>query len=274
MWCSAYTINAVISPKPTCEGDRTYTYTFTDCEGNTHDWVFTYTVEYQDFSMPANGGLIVDCPDDTDIAPIPPTVLDNCGVTLIPAGPVVSPKPTCEGSRTYTWTYTDCEGNTHDWVYFYAIEYEDFTLPANSGLTVDCPDDTDVVPTPPTVMDNCGVTLTPTGPSISAKPMCEGTRTYTWTYTDCEGNNHDWIYTYTVEYEDFTVPADGSLTVDCPDDTDVVPTPPTVMDNCGVTLTPSGPVVSPKPLCEGIRTYTWTYTDCEEITILGLYIYH
>ena len=28
---------------------------------------------------------------------------------------------------------------------------------------------------------------------------CEGTITYTWTYTDCEGNNHDWVYTYTIE---------------------------------------------------------------------------
>jgi hypothetical protein len=263
----------VISVKPTCEGDRTYTYTFTDCENNTHDWVFTYTVEYLDFSLPANGSLTVDCPDDTDVVPVPPTVMDNCGVTLTPTGPVVSMKPTCEGTRTYTWTYTDCEGNTHDWVYTYTIEYEDFTLPANGSLTVDCPDDTDVVPVPPTVMDNCGVTLTPTGPSISVKPGCEGTRTYTWTYTDCEGNTHDWVYTYTIEYEDFTVPANGSLTVDCPDDTDVVPVPPTVMDNCGVTLTPTGPVTTAKPMCEGTRTYTWTYTDCEGNTHPWVYTY-
>ena len=31
--------------------------------------------------------------------------------------------------------------------------------------------------------------------------------TYTYTYTDCEGNTHDWVYTYTIERADFTVPA-------------------------------------------------------------------
>ena len=40
---------------PSCEGDRTYTYTYADCEGNSHAWVYTYTVEYQDFAMPTNG---------------------------------------------------------------------------------------------------------------------------------------------------------------------------------------------------------------------------
>jgi hypothetical protein len=48
-------------------------------------------------------------------------------------------------------------------------------------------------------MDNCGVTLMPTGPVDSGEPVCEGTRTYTWTYTDCEGNSHQWVYTYTVD---------------------------------------------------------------------------
>ena len=114
-------------------------------------------------------------------------------------------------------------------------------LPADGSSTVACPNNTDVVPVPPTVMDNCGVTLTPTGPVVSPKPSCEGTRTYTWTYTDCEGNTHNWVYTYTIEYLDFSVPAGGSSTVACPNDTDVVPVPPTVMDNCGVTLTPTGP---------------------------------
>ncbi|MEM6963351.1 MAG: HYR domain-containing protein [Bacteroidota bacterium] len=253
----------VISTKPMCEGTRTYTYTYTDCEGNSNDWVFTYTVEYEDFTVPAAGSMTVACPDDTDAAPTLPVVTDNCGVTLTPSTPVISNKPMCEGTRTYTYTYTDCEGNSNDWVFTYTVEYEDFTAPAPGSMAVACPDDTDAVPTPPAVTDNCGVTLTPTGPVDSGKPTCEGTRTYTWTYTDCEGNTQDYVFTYTVEYEDFTAPAPGSMTVACPDDTDAVPTPPAVTDNCGVTLTPTGPVDSGKPTCEGTRTYTWTYTDCE-----------
>ena len=43
---------------------------------------------------------------------------------------------------------------------------------------------------------------------------CEGTITYTWNYADCEGNNHDWVYTYTIEVP-FTVPADDGSTVAC-----------------------------------------------------------
>ena len=40
---------------------------------------------------------------------------------------------------------------------------------------------------------------------------CEGTSTYTFTYTDCEGNTHDWVYTYTIERLPFTDPTDVDL---------------------------------------------------------------
>ena len=42
----------------------------------------------------------------------------------------------------------------------------------------------------------------------------------------------------------------------------VVVTPPNVQDACLNDLTPTGPVVSASPACEGDITYTWTYTDC------------
>ncbi len=60
-------------------------------------------------------------------------------------------------------------------------------------------------PTLPTVTDNCGNTLTPSGPAMSGTySSCEGTIIYTYTYTDCEVNTHNWVYTYTVERLDFT----------------------------------------------------------------------
>ena len=49
---------------------------------------------------------------------------------------------------------------------------------------------------------------------------------YTFTYTDCAGNSHVWNYTYTIDIPDFTLPADGSSTVNCPADA-TAPTPPT-----------------------------------------------
>ena len=258
----------------TCEGQRVWTYRYTDCANHTADWTFTYTIEVEDFTAPANSGTTVSCPDDTDTAPMLPSVSDNCGTSLSPDGPpVISTKPTCEGTRTYTYTFTDCEGNSHDWVYTYTIEYEDFTMPPNGSTTVSCPDDTDTAPSLPSVKDNCGITLTPSAPVISTKPTCEGTRTYTYTYTDCEGNSHDWVYTYAVEYEDFTMPSNGGTTVSCPDDTDTAPSLPSVKDNCGITLAPSAPVISTKPTCEGTRTYTYTYTDCENNSHEWVYTY-
>ncbi|MFN9954240.1 MAG: hypothetical protein ACK55I_14175, partial [bacterium] len=119
-------------------------------------------------------------------------------------------------------------------------------------------------PSPPAVNDNCGNALTPSGP-VTGGPYtsCEGTRTWTWTYTDCEGNSHPWVYTYTIERNDFTVPANGSSTVSCIA-LATTPAPPSVNDNCGNALTPSGPVTGGTyTSCEGTRTFTYTYTDCE-----------
>jgi hypothetical protein len=60
-----------------------------------------------------------------------------------------------------------------------------------------------VLPAPPVVTDNCGVTLTPTGPVETGTVVCEGDFTYTWTYTDCEGNTQDYVHTVTFEYDPF-----------------------------------------------------------------------
>jgi gliding motility-associated-like protein len=250
----------VISPIPTCEGDVTYTYTFVDCEGNSNNWVFTYTIERDDFVMPANGAAIVAC--SASIAtPTVPNVTDACGNNITPTGPVISSTPACEGDVTYTYTFTDCEGNTHDWVFTYTIERNDFTVPANGIATVACSASI-VTPTVPSVTDACGNNITPTGPAISSTPTCEGDVTYTYTFTDCEGNTHDWVFTYTIERADFTVPANGGSTVACTSQI-VPPTVPTVTDACGNAITPTGPVVSPIPTCEGNITYTYTFTDCE-----------
>jgi gliding motility-associated-like protein len=204
----------VVSALPTCEGNVTYTYTFTDCEGNTQDWVYTYTIERADFTMPANAAAAVACPADV-VAPTVPIVTDACGNTLTPSTPVVSASPTCEGDVTYTYTFTDCEGNTHDWVYTYTIERNDFAMPANASSTVACPADV-IAPTVPTVTDACGNILTPSVSIVSAMPTCEGDVTYTYTFTDCEGNTHDWVYTYTID--DTIVPtgtAPANLNLQC-----------------------------------------------------------
>jgi len=113
----------------------------------------------------------------------------------------------------WVYTYTDCAGNTDDWTYTYTIEVEDFlaNMPDDDGSQIAC-DETVVQPTPPPVNDNCGNPITPTGPELGGTSLdCGGTITFTWNYADCEGNNHDWVYTYTVvdsEYPTASNPED------------------------------------------------------------------
>jgi hypothetical protein len=97
--------------------------------------------------MPDHAGSTVACVADI-VAPTVPIVTDNCGNTLTASAPVVSTTPACEGDVTYTYTFTDCEGNTHDWVYTYTSRERDFTMPANAASTVACAADV-VAPTVP-----------------------------------------------------------------------------------------------------------------------------
>ena len=248
---------------PACEGDVTYTWTYTDCAGFTHDYVHTVTITRVDFTAPSPTTAAVGCYADI-VLPTPPTVTDDCGTTLTPTGPVEGTVPACEGDVTYTWTYTDCAGFTHDYVHTVTITRVDFTAPSPTTAAVDCYADI-VLPTPPTVTDDCGTTLTPTGPVEGTVPACEGDVTYTWTYTDCAGFTHDYVHTVTITRVDFTAPSPTTAAVDCYADI-VLPTPPTVTDDCGTTLTPTGPVEGTVPACEGDVTYTWTYTDCAGFT--------
>ncbi|HQP04621.1 MAG TPA: hypothetical protein PLP11_08450, partial [Bacteroidales bacterium] len=138
-----------------CEGTRTYTYTYADCEGNSHNWVYTYTIEVLPFPNPPDGSSTVDCIADA-VAPTLPVVTDNCGNTLTPTGPTIGGTyVNCEGTRTYTYVYTDCEGNTQDWLYTYAID--DNTPPSISGSI------------PVSNISGCDISAAPTAASTVAE---------------------------------------------------------------------------------------------------------
>jgi hypothetical protein len=135
----------------------------------------------------------------------------------------------------------------------------------NGSSTVNCPSDA-VAPTPPAVTDACGRAITPTVTTPSPV-TCNGTMVYTFTYADCAGHTHDWTYTYTIAAPDFTLPTNGSSTVNCPSDA-VAPTPPAVTDACGRAITPT--VTTPSPVtCNGTMVYTFTYADCAATLMTG-----
>jgi hypothetical protein len=126
------------------------------------------------------------------------------------------------------------------WTYTYTIDIPDFVLPADGASTVNCPADA-VAPTPPNVVDACGMSLRlllvllhllqpakETWSTRSLTPIVLVTAT-------CG------TYTYTIDIPDFVLPADGSSTVNCPADA-VAPVAPVVVDACGNTITPvAGP---------------------------------
>ncbi len=259
---------------------RTRTWTATDACSNTATCARSITVrDITPPPVPVNTVSTVACPA-LATAPVPPVVIDACAGAITPTGPVVTnvPNPlTCEGTRSFTFTYRDCSGNTSVWSHVTTVEREPFTITTpNGNAIVECPDDTDAQPTPPVVLSNCGEVLTPVLLSVGAKPGCEGQRQYIFRYTDCEGNFADWLFTYLIEYQDFAVPASETESVECPS-LATEPTPPVVLDNCRKLLNPTGPVITSTDNaqgCEASRQYAWTYKDCEGNTHVWSKTFH
>src|SRR5688572_7910252 len=188
-----------------------YTFTYTDCAGNSHDWTYIYSFPTPRSTDLANGSSVVSCAADA-MAPTPPTILDACDNEITPVAAAPPTPLTCEGDMVYTFTYTDCAGNSHDWTYTYTIDMPDFTMPANGTSVVTCAADA-LAPTPPTILDACDNEITPVAAAPPTPLTCEGDMVYTFTYTDCAGNSHDWTYTYSIDMPDFTMPANGSSVV-------------------------------------------------------------
>ena len=260
----------------TCEGNRVWTFTYTDCAGNTAAWTYTYTVDMPAFAIAtAPGASTVNCPANAAVQPAGPgVVIDMCGNTLTPVI-TSSAAVACEGNRVWTFTYTDCAGNVVPWTYTYTVDMPTFAIATAPGAsTVNCPANAAVQPAGPgAVSDMCGNTLTPVITS-SAAVACEGNRVWTFTYTDCASNVVAWTYTYTVDMPTFAIAtAPGASTVNCPANAAVQPAGPGVVtDLCGNTLTPvitSSAAVA----CEGNRVWTFTYTDCASNVVAWTYTY-
>jgi hypothetical protein len=266
----------------TCEGSRTYNYTYTDCAGLASNWSFVYTIDRTSAPVvPANGGSVVNCLADAT-TPTPPTVVDVCGgsVSAVLVSTVTLPNSlTCEGTRTYNYTYTDCSGLVSNWSYVYTIDHTTVpVVPSNGSATVQCLANA-IAPTTPTVVDVCGAAIVPTLVSTVDNPatiVCEGSRTYNYTYTDCSGLVSNWSFVYTIDRTSVpVVPANGAATVQCLANA-TAPTTPVVVDVCGsnVTAVLASTVDNPTTsFCEGTRTYNYTYTDCSGLVSNWSFVY-
>ena len=249
--------------------------------------IVTYSGSALFLAMPADGASSVECIDQAS-EPTLPEVTDNCGDVVTPTGPVINESFNgCAGTKTYTYTYEDCDGSTHDWIYTYTID--DVTNPTASAPTsvdLECAAD---LPTAETTIagfltlagaaaaDNCTATANLTVTSndvVSTSGSCSGVITRTYTIEDECGNTISVDHVFTVtDNEDPTASAPTSVDLECVTD---LPTAETTIagfltlagaaaaDNCTATANltvTSNDVVITAGSCSGVITRTYTIED-------------
>ena len=276
--------NTLPAPQPVidstwngCTGEKTYTYTYEDCVGLTYVWHYTYNIVrtggiHEEGTAPTE--TVVHCINDTVRPTVMPVMKDTCGNILQPLNPMPAATVVltgCVGTVTFTYNYEDCAGQTYEWSYVNRIERSEKPHIVTAGgipRSVICEGYAvaDSI-TLPVIADQCGVTLDAPVPVITndwnTEP-CNGTRTFTYNYTDCADSVLTWTYTFTIDMPAPTIPANGGTTVQCYAEAQVVPTTPEVTDTCGRTLTVAAGTVDDAVVSGiGTVTYNFTYTDCE-----------
>jgi gliding motility-associated-like protein len=257
--CGVIEITAANSSDPNCNGNVIRTYTVTEYADpnnnkvrdlgedtilNSFTSTQTFMIQRADFVMPANTGITVACASDAAVEPTVPEVKDNCGNTLTPSLLLISADPACDGEKTYTYTFTDCAGNTHDWVYTYTIDNTVApTGKAPADLVLQCISDipvasiNEVTNTIANCQGSIAITVADTN---NGGTGCKGNPyivTRTFTLTDCGGLVSDLVQKITVE--DTTAPVfvetlPANITIDCAADIPVAEIL-TAVDNCSTT---------------------------------------
>ncbi len=178
-----------------------YSVVITDLNGCTATENITVSSTYASPVLPPDGSSTVECAQ----VPVPPVVTDVCGNVIIPSVAVTGTYAGCEGTQIYTYTYTDIFGTSVNWTYTYTVDHTTSpVVPSNESATVQSKSEA-VPPPTPAVTDVCGATINPVLVSIVESPdplICEGTRTYNYSYTDCSGLTSAWSFTYTVNIDD------------------------------------------------------------------------
>lgn len=177
---------------PVCEGDKIYTYTYTDCAGNVSVYTYTYTLDVTTAPVvPANGSENIVCIEDV-YTPMAPIVTDVCGNNVV-AVMTENADPVCVGDKIFTFTYTDCAGNVSVYTYTFAVN-DNVPPTASNPAPISVPGSMDVPAPDPLVVideaDNCiGAVTVDWVSDVSDGNVCNGeiiTRTYS--VTDACGN--------------------------------------------------------------------------------------
>ncbi|MDW8851691.1 gliding motility-associated C-terminal domain-containing protein [Flavobacterium sp. MMLR14_040] len=290
--CGAIEITASNSNDPICNGSITRTYIITEYydpnNNKVHDigentilntvvCTQNFIKNISDFTMPANQSSIVACASSV-VTPTIPVVMNNCGNILAPSPPIISTVPSCNGTVTYSYNFTDCEGSSHDWIYTYTINNTvgpTGTKPPD--LSLQCITDIPAadINSVTNIESNCGgittITVSDTNNAGSGCNLNPYVLTRTYTLTDCGGLTTNLIQTITVIDKTapvFVEPLPSDISIDC-SATVPIPTTLTATDNCSsATVTYNENRVNGN--CPGNYQLqrTWTASDvCDNKTI-------
>ena len=201
------------NPKSTVvdgSGTVTYTFLYTTCDGQVYPWRFVYTVVPEPFTPFDTVAVNLHCKSEMAgneyPVPVPDTTI--CGqhidFTLNSNYPQDVFSGEC-GTRTYRYDYR-VNGDDYEWYYIENVEPEDFEMPENASRTVACYSEINIGNIPmPTVYNACGSVLQPVSstpvvtPAESQWNKCTDSVRCTYTYRDCAGHEHEWVYTWVVK---------------------------------------------------------------------------
>ncbi|MDN3644579.1 hypothetical protein QWY87_17825, partial [Lutimonas halocynthiae] len=235
----------------TTQGSFVITWSFDDGNGNVATQ--TQNVIVDDVTAPVIPAL-ADVTGECSATAIAPTVVDNCGATI--TGTTSDPLTyNTQGNFTITWSFDDGNGNVATQTQNVIVD--DVTapvIPALADVTGEC----SATAIAPTVVDNCGTTITGTT-SDALTYNTQGSFVITWSFDD--GNGNVATQTQNVIVDDVTAPVAGLGTLpnvigEC---SVTSLTAPTATDNCG-TVTVSSDASLPITTL-GTTVVTWTYDD-------------
>jgi len=268
--------NVISYPDPLfCEGEKVYTFSYTDAADNISYWKFTYYIEHSSNPYEVGGPVPtyseIACEAEA-IIPDLPTVVDACGNVLEPLAYVIlGDFNGCEGTIIYNYTYIDCAEKVFTWEYTYDVIRTEPPIivgePVETSKEINCESET-IIDEFPIITDACGNELEIPEPVISGDfDGCEGTIVYTYNYQDCAGFGYLWTYTFTVkppetplaEYGD---PVNTFAAIECFSEVTEPVELPVIVNGCGAIIEPSEPlIIQTGDEGEGMVEYVYTYQD-------------
>ena len=265
-----------------CGGDIIATWMYTDLCNRPYEVMQTLTVEPPAPPTPdmTPSDITLACGEpvpDPAVITISNGLTGDCELTEIITAAVQDNTVGCDGSITYTWTYTDNCNNDITLTQVITI-----TPPAPPVFTSLPPSITITCAEIPTTTEDLTVdngqtgacqildTVSPTTDDQSSE--CGGTITYQWEYTDiCDRTiTHSQVLTVEPAPEGAFVNVPEDVTADC-GDMSTQPADLTLTNmaagTCLIEATVSPAASAPPGICGGDITYTWTYTDdCDRTT--------